>query len=93
MVIELGAPLGVVGLTADFSGLKGDAWVGFGEEVDVEFFVSVGEEGGLFEVEVGEDEESVFLLGVLAEEGEDVAGSGGDDAKFGVGVKGGVEFE
>lgn len=92
MVLELGAPLGVVGLTADFAGLKGGGWIGFGEEVDVEFFVAVVEVGGLFEVEVGEDEEAVFLLGVLAEKGDDVAGSGGDDADFCVGVKGGVEF-
>ncbi len=53
----------------------------------------MGDEVGLLEVEVGEDEEAVFLGGVLAEDGDDVAGALGDDAEGGVGVKGGVDFE
>ena len=77
-MVELVSPLGVVGLTADFTGLKRGTWIGFGEEVDVEFFVSMGEKCGVFEIEVGEDEEPVFLLGILAKEGDDIASSGGD---------------
>ena len=40
--------MGVVGLTADFTGLKRGIWIGFSKEVDVEFFVAMGEMGGVF---------------------------------------------